>query len=108
MTGSDGPSARACPSAEGVHPAIPADKIEIEATTERVTIEGEHTEEEKLEKGTRVREEFRYGKIERTIVLPTEIDPDKVEATYEQGILSLVLPTADVVKPKTVKITSAK
>ena len=89
-------------------PGIPAEKVDIEATTAQVTIKGEHKEDAKVTEGARVREELRYGKYERTVVLPAEIDPDKVEAVYENGLLTLVLPKAEVVKPKTVKIKTSK
>ena len=89
-------------------PGIPAEKVDIEATTAQVTIKGEHKEDAKVTEGARVREELRYGKYERTVVLPAEIDPDKVEAVYENGLLTLMLPKAEVVKPKTVKIKTSK
>ena len=89
-------------------PGIPSEKIDIEATATQVTIKGEHKEETKVTEGTRVREELRYGKYERTLTLPAEIDPDKVDAVYENGLLTLMLPKSEIVKPKTVKIKTGK
>lgn len=89
-------------------PGIPAEKIDIEATAAQVTIKGEHEEKTKVTEGSRVREELRYGKYERTVTLPTEIDPDKVDAVFADGLLTLTLPKSEVVKPKTVKIKTGK
>jgi HSP20 family protein len=89
-------------------PGIPSEKIDIEATATQITIKGEHTEQSKVTEGTRVREELKYGKYERTMALPAEIDPEKVEAVYENGLLTLMLPKSEVVKPKTVKIKTGK
>lgn len=89
-------------------PGIPAEKIDIEATTAQITVRGEHEEKTKVSEGTRVREELTFGKYERTVVLPTEIDPEKVEALYENGLLTLTLPKSEVVKPKVVKVKTGK
>jgi len=86
-------------------PGFDPQKISIEATTTMVTIKGELKEEEKEEKaGTVIRQELRYGMFERVVELPTEIDPAKVEATYENGLLVLTLPKSEFVKPKTIKV----
>jgi len=86
-------------------PGIDPEKLSVEATSTTVTIKGEKKEELKEEKaGTVIRQELKYGMFERAIELPLEIDPTKVEATYERGILMLTLPKSEVVKPKTVKV----
>ena len=86
-------------------PGFDPQKISIEATTTMVTIKGELKEEEKEEKaGTVIRQELRYGMFERVVELPTEIDPAKVEATYEKGLLVVTLPKSEFVKPKTIKV----
>jgi HSP20 family protein len=69
-----------------------------------VTIKGQIDEEKKETKGTMVRQELRYGLFERAIELPMTIDPTKVEAKYEHGMLTLVLPKSDVVKPKLIPV----
>ncbi len=38
--------------------------------------------------------------------LPVAIDPSKVEATFENGVLSLVLPKAESTKPRTIKVNA--
>jgi len=51
-----------------------------------------------------VRKERYYGTFTRTIALPTGLKVDKAEATMSNGVLTLEIPKAEEVKPKTVKI----
>ena len=41
-----------------------------------------------------------YGKFERTVQLPMPVQPEKVKATYREGVLTVKLPKADEVRPK--------
>lgn len=50
------------------------------------------------------RAERAAGRFTRTFSLPAEVDPDKVEATYRHGILSVKLPKAEQAKPKQIDI----
>jgi HSP20 family protein len=49
--------------------------------------------------------EFGYGEMIRSISLPKAVDPDRAEATFENGILTLRLPKAEHEKPKQIKVT---
>jgi hypothetical protein len=42
------------------------------------------------------------------VELPDSVDVDKTEATYENGVLTLTIPKAEEVKPKTIKVEAAK
>ena len=50
------------------------------------------------------RSEFRYGKFERVIPLPTRIQNDKVKAEYKNGILNLTMSKSEEEKNKAVKV----
>ena len=50
---------------------------------------------------------MRYGSFSRTVTVPVPVLADKVEAEFEDGVLTLTLPKADEVKPKTIKIKKA-
>jgi HSP20 family protein len=60
-------------------------------------------DEEKKEKSYHIREQ-RWGAFERSIILPTEVVADKAKADFENGILTVTLPKADEVKPKTITV----
>jgi HSP20 family protein len=69
-----------------------------------VTISGEKKWERK-EQGEDVHySERSYGSFRRSIPLPMEVDPDKVEATFKNGVLSIVLPKSPRAIEQTKKI----
>ena len=85
-------------------PGIKADEVQINVTGELLTLKGEvRHEEEKEEKAWHIREQ-RYGSFERAIALPTDVVADKAKANFEDGILTITLPKAEEVKPKTITI----
>ena len=85
-------------------PGIKADELQLNVTGEVLTIKGETKQEnETKEKAYHIREQ-RWGTFERSIVLPTEVVADKAKADFENGILTITLPKAEEVKPKTINI----
>ena len=58
---------------------------------------------ETKEKAYHIREQ-RWGAFERSIVLPTEVVADKAKADFENGVLTITLPKAEEVKPKSISI----
>lgn len=58
----------------------------------------------KVEKPNYVRRERYEGELRRTISLPTQIDPEKVQATYEHGVLKLEVPKVEAAKPKQISV----
>jgi HSP20 family protein len=49
--------------------------------------------------------ERRFGKFQRSFALPSGIDAEKLEASYQDGILNIVVPKAESSKPRQIKIT---
>jgi len=85
-------------------PGVKADEVQISVTGDVLVIKGESKEkEEKKEKAYHIREQ-RWGMFERTLALPTEVVADKAKAEFENGILTITLPKAEEVKPKTIAI----
>lgn len=85
-------------------PGIKADEVQINVTGEVITIKGEIKQEnESKEKAYHIREQ-RWGAFERSLVLPTEVVADKAKADFENGVLTITLPKAEEVKPKTISI----
>lgn len=85
-------------------PGIKADEVQINITGELLTLKGEvKHDEEKKEKAWHIREQ-RYGSFERSVALPTEVVADKAKAEFENGILTITLPKADEVKPRTITV----
>jgi len=85
-------------------PGIKADEVQINVTGEVLTVKGEVKQKEEVkEKAYHLREQ-RWGMFERSIALPTEVIADKAKAEFENGVLTITLPKAEEVKPKTITI----
>jgi HSP20 family protein len=85
-------------------PGVKAEDISISAICDTLTIHYATKGEEKVEKPAYVRRERFEGDMTRMITLPTHILPEKVVATYEQGVLKLQVPKYEEVKPKQIPI----
>ncbi len=85
-------------------PGIKADEVQINVTGDVLTIKGEvKHEDEKKERSWHIREQ-RYGSFERSVALPTDVVADKAKADFENGILTITLPKAEDVKPRTITV----
>ncbi len=85
-------------------PGFKADEVQINVTGDVLTLRGElKQEEEKKERAWHMREQ-RWSSFERSISLPTEVKADSAVADFENGILTITLPKAEEVKPKTITV----
>lgn len=85
-------------------PGVKADDVQINVTGETLTIKGEMKEKEEVKEKAYHIHEQRWGMFERTLALPTDVIADKAKAEFENGILSITLPKAEEVRPKTISI----
>ncbi|MFN8387014.1 MAG: Hsp20/alpha crystallin family protein [Anaerolineales bacterium] len=85
-------------------PGFKAEDVQINVTGDILTLRGEvKQEDEKKDKAWHIREQ-RWGSFERSVAMPTEVIADKAKAEFENGILSITLPKAEEVKPKTITV----
>lgn len=87
-------------------PGVKRENIDISISGNEVSINAEATEIK--EQGEKVRQlygERRYGKYQRTIVLPHEVDQNQCQAKYNDGVLELVLPFNQNVLPKKIQVS---
>ncbi len=78
-----------------IHVAVPGVKksdFKIELADGKLTISGERKMEEKKEGKNFHSVETQYGSFRRSFFIPEDVIEDKTEATYEDGVLKLVLP----------------
>jgi len=85
-------------------PEVKPGDVVIEITGDTLTIKGDSKAEQEVKKEDYLYQERCYGSFSRSIVLPCGIKTDKAEATMEDGVLTLVIPKAEEVKPKTIKV----
>lgn len=89
-------------------PGMDEKDIDLSLTKDSLTIKGEK-KEEKEEKGKNYhRMERSYGSFSRTLPLPVEINTEKAEASYKQGVLTILLPKTEKAVKETKKIPIKK
>src|SRR5947209_7130427 len=85
-------------------PGVNEGDINVSVENNTLTIQGERNfeKEEKEENFHRI--ERRYGSFMRTFRLPNTVDSEKVEASYEKGILKIMLAKRAEAKPRQIKV----
>jgi HSP20 family protein len=87
-------------------PGVKADELDIQATANNIAISGERKIAAEVEGARYHRREREAGNFSRMIGLPGDINPDKVEASLENGILTVVVSKAEAAKPKQITVKS--
>jgi HSP20 family protein len=85
-------------------PGVKADDIKISVTGDVLTIRGEVKHEEEVKNAAYHLRERSYGSFSRSIPLPTSVVADRAHAEFEDGVLTLRLPKAEEVRPKTIAV----
>jgi len=85
-------------------PGIKKEDVEVSVTDHRMRISGEKKREEKVEKKNYYWEERSYGSFLRSFQLPSEVQTDKVEAKFKDGILEIRIPKTEEAKSKEKKV----
>jgi HSP20 family protein len=85
-------------------PGVKKEEIDISVAGSILTIKGERKAEEEIrDEDYYCCERFR-GSFYRAIQLPTDVETEKIEANYADGILEITLPKVPEVKPKKIEI----
>jgi len=87
-------------------PGIKVDDINIDVTSDTLTISGSRTHDEAVENTHYHRQERGYGSFTRTLQLPFMIDTGSVEAIFKNGVLEIKLQRAESDKPKKIAVKS--
>jgi HSP20 family protein len=89
-------------------PGMKEEDVDVSVVGDRLTIKGEKKAETEIKEENYYRSERSYGSFFRSIDLPSDADPDKVEASYEDGVLEVAIPKTAGVKPKKVTVSAKK
>jgi HSP20 family protein len=73
-------------------PGVDPQDVTVEVEGDLLTIRGERREEKEEQARNTYLQECTYGSFERQIRLPADVDRDKADATFKQGILKIRLP----------------
>ncbi len=87
-------------------PGVKPENLNITVQGETLTIKGETREEHEQKAGHYYYRERRQGAFSRSLALPFPIQSEKVEATVENGVLTLTLPKAEAIKPRSIKVAT--
>lgn len=87
-------------------PGVTPDDIDITYDKGMLTIKGEIKQENETDTGQYHLRERRYGSFSRSVTLPATVRAEKIEAQFQDGVLTLKLPKAEEVKPKRIPIQS--
>lgn len=92
--------------AEAELPGMSMDNVEVYVVGNELTIKGERKFSD--EQGVSYhRRERGVGAFNRTVNLPVQIDADKVEGTFKDGVLTVKLPKAEAAKPRKITVQTA-
>lgn len=85
-------------------PGMTRDDINLSIQDDQLVVEGEKKEEEKEEDESYLRVERSYGRFRRRLRLPGDVDQEKVDAKYKDGVLNIHLPKTEEKKPKEIEV----
>jgi HSP20 family protein len=88
-------------------PGVDPSDVRLSLENNILTIRGEKKQQAE-ENNERVhRFERTYGMFERTFALPNTVDPERIEARYENGVLFVEIPKAERAKPREIRVNTS-
>ena len=85
-------------------PGVNEKDVKVSITGDLLSIKGERRTADDVKDQQYLHVERAYGQFERLVQLPMDVQPDKVKATYRDGVLEITLPKAEALKPREIKI----
>jgi HSP20 family protein len=85
-------------------PGLKPEEVKVELRGGDLWISGERKEEKEEEGKTFHRIERRHGEFRRVLPLPVEVAEEKIEARVENGVLTVIVPKSETVKPKSIEV----
>jgi HSP20 family protein len=86
-------------------PGADPEALEITVHQNTLTLRSQRAPDKDAENVAFHRQERQFGSFARTVALPFAVDPDGVEARYENGVLFIDLPRPPADQPKHIRIT---
>jgi HSP20 family protein len=88
-------------------PGIDLDTLNISVHNDTLTLSGERKLEGLGEGEAYHRRERSYGQFKRAFQLPFQVASDKVEASYDKGVLQITLPRTEADKPRRIQVRAS-
>jgi len=88
-------------------PGMKKEDIDVSMSGNTVTVSGEKKQEEEHKEGDTYRSERFFGRFQRSFTLGQPVNADKIEASYKDGVLTLIVPKAEEAKRKQIEVKSS-
>ena len=85
-------------------PGVKKEELDVSINNQTITIRTAKREKQEEEKGRYFRHEIMRGEFQRSLSLPVNVDGDKAQASFRDGILKVTIPKAEQSKRKTIEI----
>ena len=85
-------------------PGVDKKDITIDVKDRVLTLKGERSSDNEVKDGKYYRRERCHGKFERAFTLPADVDTDKIDASFKEGVLNLEIPKPEDRKPKQITV----
>ncbi len=85
-------------------PGMVRDKIELAFQDGTLTVGGERQPGQPADDKSTFRSERSFGKFQRSLTLPSRVDPAKITASYTDGVLRVVLPKAEEARQRQITV----
>lgn len=89
-------------------PGMKEDDIDVSVVGDTLSIKGEKKTETEVKEEDYYRCERSYGTFYRSIPIPSNVDANKIEASFDDGVLEVALPKSAKVKPKKIAVSAKK
>ena len=83
---------------------VKPENLDVSISNDMITIKGTRVQEDNVPEENYYYQECYWGSFSRSLVLPTDVLEDKIDATLKNGILTIKLPKADITKTKKITV----
>ncbi len=91
--------------AELAVPGIDPTKVDITIENDVLTVSGSTESRQEVKREDYYRKEVRTGSFSRSVVLPMAVKGDSAQAHYDKGVLTIMMPKEEAMKPKKIAIS---
>jgi len=85
-------------------PGVDKNDVNIDLRDRLLTLSGERSYDNEVEKENYYRRERSFGRFQRSFTLPADVDPDKIKAEFKDGVLKIEVPKPEEKKSKKITI----
>ncbi|HEX9775288.1 MAG TPA: Hsp20/alpha crystallin family protein [Actinomycetota bacterium] len=89
-------------------PGLRSEDVDVNLDRNVLTVTGERSFEEEKEGTSYHRVERSYGKFQRSLTLPRDVEADGIEAAFDNGVLTISIPKAATAKPRKIEVGASR